>query len=150
MGDALVHSYHFVCCSFLLTVFPHSNVASLQWGTVLHKVLQNTLEHKYQVLPMDCSSSRIAPLWVLPKSIWSCRNRLLLWVPQRPLFCPKPSPAWTSLHRLQLLPEACSVGPVQAAASLRASTSPGMGLSMGCGAFSNSVPGNTSSPSSFL
>lgn len=137
-----------LCCSFLLTVFPRSRVGSLLWGAVLHKVLQNTLEHIHKVLAMDCGSSSIVPAWVLPERTQSCRSRLL----QRG--CPTG------------LPKACSCMDFspQAAAPARTffcglctgcsffqsmSTCPGMGFSMGCGANSTSLPANTSSPSSF-
>lgn len=149
MGDALVHSYHFVSAALSSSQCSScSNVASLQWGTVLHQVLQNALEHKSQVLPMDWSSSWIAPAWVLPKSIQSCRNRLLLWVPHR--HCSAQSLLlhgllsigcsscqklllW-ALHRLQFLSEHIHL--------------PCHGILQCCGAISTSVPGNTS-PYSF-
>lgn len=93
MGDALVHSYHFVSAALSSSVSsPFSSVASLQWDTVLHKVLQNTntrtfpwaavlqecLQHgffpkEYSPAGTDCSCVCAAQATVLPKAC-SCMD----------------------------------------------------------------------------
>lgn len=131
--------------------------------------------HSLSPTPMWPPSNGVQSFTKCSKTLWSTNTRSFPWtaVLQELLQCgffpkasspagtdcscgcstvlPKAAPAWTSLHRLQLLPGACSVGSVQAAASLRAYP-PALAWDSPwavCGAISASVPGNTSSSSSF-
>lgn len=100
----------FLCCSFLITIFPCSGVGSLPCNTVLQKLLQYGF-------PARHSQEQPAPAWV-PCGLWFLPENLhgLLWTGRRSVdcvdSCQKPAAAWA--HR----PPA---GPPQAAGSFGAS-----------------------------